>query len=92
MDSLILSMHRFFSSQLNAIIAVFACSIIIRAIPELEAYPYPVGYDVINYYIPVLTNFSAHWDTIQSQFPLYVILLHFVNMARDHHLSVYLFC
>jgi hypothetical protein len=78
---LILSRYRLFASQKYAIILVFAVCAIIRVIPELVAYPYPIGYDVVNYYIPVVANFDAHWYTISSQFPLYVLFLHFVNIA-----------
>lgn len=68
-----------FASQKYAIILVFAISTILRVIPELASYPYPIGYDVVNYYLPVVTNFDAHWHTISSQFPLYAAILHFVN-------------
>ena len=53
----------------------------LRMVPELAAYPYPMGYDVINYYIPVVAHFEQHWPVAASQFPLYVIILHFVNLA-----------
>lgn len=45
------------------------------------AYPYPIGYDVINYYIPVLTNFDLHWHTISHEFPMYILLLHLFGSA-----------
>lgn len=54
-----------------------ACSV--RLIPEIIAYPIPTGYDVINYYIPVLTNFENHWSIVSTQFPLYVLILHFIS-------------
>ena len=50
-----------------------------RTVPELIAYPYPLGYDVINYYIPVVTNFDKYWPIISGQFPFYVSLLHVIN-------------
>lgn len=53
----------------------------VRLVPELFAYPYPIGYDVINYYIPVTTNFANHWTEISSEFPLYVSLLHLTRIA-----------
>jgi len=65
----------------HAIILVFAASIILRIIPELVAYPYPIGYDVVNYYIPVVANFDAHWPAAASQFPLYILLLHSINLV-----------
>lgn len=50
----------------------------VRLIPEIVAYPYPIGYDVINYYLPVLSNFENHWTVVSTQFPLYVIVLHLI--------------
>jgi hypothetical protein len=55
----------------------------VRAIPEIVAYPYPIGYDVINYYIPVITNFQEHWPTVSEQYPLYVMILHFFQTATE---------
>ncbi len=55
----------------------------VRAIPEIVAYPYPVGYDVVNYYIPVITNFQEHWPTVSGQFPLYVLILHFFQLLTN---------
>jgi len=45
------------------------------------AYPYPIGYDVINYYIPTVTNFEDKWDTVSKQFPLYVTFLYLVSIT-----------
>jgi hypothetical protein len=53
----------------------------VRLIPELTAYPYPIGYDVINYYIPVVTDFASHWTAISSELPLYVSFLHALQVA-----------
>jgi hypothetical protein len=55
----------------------------VRAIPEMVAHPYPIGYDVINYYIPVITNFQEHWPTVSEQYPLYVMILHFFQTATE---------
>ncbi|MGI8834022.1 MAG: hypothetical protein ACR2IS_15475, partial [Nitrososphaeraceae archaeon] len=49
----------------------------------MVAHPYPVGYDVINYYIPVITNFQEHWAIVSQQFPLYVLILHSFQLATD---------
>jgi len=57
---------------------IFSIAVLVRVIPELEALPYPIGYDVINYYLPVLVNFDNHWASASNQFPLYVMLLHVV--------------
>ena len=60
---------------------VFFIGCVVRLVPELFAYPYPIGYDVINYYIPVTTNFANHWTQISSEFPLYASFLHVIRIA-----------
>lgn len=73
-----------------AVVLVVAASIVLRIIPELVAYPHPIGYDVVNYYIPVVTNFAEHWPETAGQFPLYVTLLYLVHVATalPAHLTV----
>jgi hypothetical protein len=51
----------------------------VRLTPEIIAYPIPIGYDVINYYIPVLTNFENHWNIVSIQYPFYILILHFIS-------------
>jgi hypothetical protein len=58
---------------------IFSIAVILRLIPEILAFPYPIGYDVINYYLPVLTNFDDRWVSVSNQFPLYIILLHAIT-------------
>jgi hypothetical protein len=55
---------------------VFVICIALRAVPELAAYPHPIGYDVVNYYIPKVVNFQEQWSAISNQFPLYVTFLY----------------
>lgn len=62
---------------------LFLVAVVIRSIPELLAFPFPIGYDVINYYIPVITNFTYHWNIISGQFPLYVIILHLFQVSTN---------
>src|ERR671920_1329542 len=69
------------SHEKYAVLFIFSIASLIRIIPELIAYPYPIGYDVINYYIPVVTNFDKFWSTISAQFPFYVSLLHVINTS-----------
>jgi hypothetical protein len=75
------SKSRLFASEKHTAIMVFAVCIALRAVPELMAYPYPIGYDVVNYYIPTVANFEDKWDTVSKQFPLYVIFLYLVSIA-----------
>jgi len=77
-----LSRYKPFVSEKYAIILVFAIGLVLRAIPELAAYPHPIGYDVINYYLPVVANFDSYWNVVSGQFPLYVILLHAINLTE----------
>ena len=67
---------RFLASEKQAVVIVFLLCIAIRAIPELAAYPHPIGYDVVNYYIPKVVNFEEQWSTVSKQFPLYVTFLY----------------
>jgi len=60
-------------------IIVFSVAVILRLIPEILAQPYPIGYDVINYYLPILKNFDDYWLEISNQFPLYVSLLYAIS-------------
>ncbi|MEW6605049.1 MAG: hypothetical protein AB1351_10255 [Thermoproteota archaeon] len=78
-----LSRCKLFFSEKHAAILVLALCVTLRAIPELVAYPHPIGYDVVNYYIPVVDNFDEHWSTVASQFPLYVLFLHSVQLATE---------
>ena len=60
---------------------VFSVAVILRIVPELIAFPYPIGYDVINYYLPIMTNFETYWHSIANQFPFYVSLLYAISQV-----------
>ncbi|MDQ3848605.1 MAG: hypothetical protein M3261_06585 [Thermoproteota archaeon] len=75
----VLSKSRLFTTEKYAILLVFTLCIALRATPELVAYPHPIGHDVINYYIPTITNFEHKWDTVSKQFPLYVTFLYIIS-------------
>ena len=77
----LLSKSRLFTNEKYTILVVFTLCIALRATPELVAYPYPIGYDVINYYIPTITNFEDKWDTVSKQFPLYVTFLYLISIT-----------
>jgi hypothetical protein len=72
---------RLFTSEKHTVLVVFILCVALRAAPELMAYPYPIGYDVINYYIPTVTNFEDKWDIVSKQFPLYVTFLYLVSIT-----------
>jgi hypothetical protein len=71
----------FLANEKQMTIIVFVICISIRAIPELAAYPHPIGYDVVNYYIPKVVNFQEQWSTISKQFPLYLTFLYSLSSA-----------
>jgi hypothetical protein len=77
----LLSKSRLVTSEKYAVLVVFILCIALRAAPELIAYPYPIGYDVINYYIPTMTNFEDKWDVVSKQFPLYVTFLYLISIT-----------
>lgn len=67
----------------HPIILVFSIGCMVRSIPDMVAYPYPIGYDVINYYIPVITNFQEHWSYVSEQFPLYILILYLFQIGTN---------
>jgi len=80
--------RRYFIKRLSSvnkdryiIVLVFLIGCVVRLLPELFAYPYPIGYDVVNYYIPITTNYANHWPQISSEFPFYVSILHAVHVS-----------
>lgn len=83
----LISKSRLFTNEKYAILVVFALCVALRATPELMAYPYPIGFDVINYYMPTITNFEHKWDTVSKQFPLYVTFLYLISITTG--LSAY---
>ena len=78
--NLSLSTIRIFSRKdLPLYLIVFFSAIALKTVTELVAYPYPIGYDVINYYIPMLSNFENEWNTILRDYPFYIYLLHLIQ-------------
>ncbi|HXG07542.1 MAG TPA: hypothetical protein VNI77_09490 [Nitrososphaera sp.] len=76
-----LSWYKLFASEKHGVVIVFVLCVMLRTVPELAAYPHPIGYDVINYYIPVVENLEEEWPTVANQFPLYVLFLDLVQLA-----------
>ena len=64
-----------------ATIAVFSVGCVIRAVPTYLNYPYPIGYDSINYYLPFLYNFSEHGINWTTSYPIYLLVVsHFSKL------------
>lgn len=58
---------------------IFFSATCLKIVIELIAYPYPIGYDVVNYYIPMLSNFENEWTSILKEYPFYTYVLHLVQ-------------
>ena len=54
-------------------------------IPEIIAYPYPIGYDIINYYIPLASE--VEFNSLNDQFNIfsYVIYILKISPFLDPH-------
>lgn len=81
MDTFSFFKFAFLGNEKQMAVIVFVICIVLRAVPELAAYPHPIGYDVVNYYIPKVVNFQEQWTAISNQFPLYVTFLYSLSTA-----------
>ena len=70
---MIFSLNRLVSLS---ILTVFSIGCIIRAIPIYLNYPYPIGYDSINYYLPYLYNFSENGINWTTSYPIYLFVVY----------------
>jgi hypothetical protein len=76
----LLRVVRIFSREdLPLYLIVFFSAIALKTVTELIAYPFAIGYDVINYYIPMLYNFDNEWNTILRDYPFYLYILHLIQ-------------
>ena len=55
-------------------IAVFSIGCAIRAVPTYLNYPYPIGYDIINYYIPLADKIDFNF--VINQYEIYPFLIY----------------
>ena len=53
----------------------FLIGCLIRIIPDLVAYPYPIGYDIINYYIPLADQLNFVFQNDPFQFYPYLLYI-----------------
>src|SRR5919112_6916295 len=72
-------------------IFIFLIGCLIRIIPEITAYPYPIGYDIINYYIPLASE--VEFDSLNDQFNIFPYLLYILKISTfldPHNLMIVL--
>ena len=46
--------------------------------PIIINYPYPVGYDSVNYYLPNLYHFENNWIILITSFPVFITIVYIV--------------
>jgi hypothetical protein len=59
-----------------AILIVFGIGCLIGIIPVIQNFPFPVGYDSINYYLPALYDLNSNPVIGGELFPVYILLVY----------------
>ena len=54
------------------LLIAFGIGCLIRLVPLAISFPYPIGYDAINYYLPNLYHFESNWPILVTEFPIYI--------------------
>ena len=54
----------------------FGIGCLVRIIPIILNFPYPVGYDTVNYYLPYLYHFENNWTILLTSFPVYITIVY----------------
>ena len=60
---------------IKSLLFFFLLGCFIRIIPDLIAYPYPIGYDIINYYIPLADKVNSTFQNDSFQFYPYLLYI-----------------
>jgi hypothetical protein len=58
---------------IKSLLFFFVLGCFIRIIPDLIAYPYPIGYDIVNYYIPLADKLNTTFLNDSFQFYPYLL-------------------
>jgi hypothetical protein len=58
---------------IKSLLFFFVLGCFIRIIPDLIAYPYPIGYDIVNYYIPLADKLNKIFQNDSFQFYPYLL-------------------
>lgn len=62
-----------------SLVIIFGIGCAVRTIPILVNYPFPIGYDSINYYLPVLLEFKSSGLNFDTSFPIYIYIVYFFS-------------
>jgi len=63
------------------LLIAFGIGCLIRLVPLAISYPYPVGYDTINYYLPNLYHFDSNWVNLVTEFPTYIATVYLFSLV-----------
>jgi hypothetical protein len=63
-----------------AILIVFGIGCLTGIIPIIQNFPYPVGYDSINFYLPALYDLNSNLVIGGTLFPVYIFLVYFFHL------------
>ena len=58
------------------LLLAFGIGCLVRIIPIILNFPYPVGYDTVNYYLPYLYHFENNWTILLTSFPVYITIVY----------------
>jgi len=58
------------------LLLVFGIGCLVRLMPIILNFPYPVGYDTVNYYLPYLYHFENNWFILLASFPVYIAIVY----------------
>jgi len=76
-------MLRFEVTKKRAVVLSFALGFIVRLIPEILAYPYPIGYDTVVYAAIVQRGVIwSHWTSVFSTWLLYAFWIPIYNVTQ----------
>ncbi len=68
------------------LLIAFGIGCMIRLVPIIINFPYPVGYDSINYYLPNLYNFENNWIVLITSFPVYLTIVYLFSSVFNVNL------
>ena len=54
---------------------------LIRLVPLAISFPYPIGYDTVNYYLPNLYHFESNWPKLVTEFPIYIATVYVFSIV-----------
>lgn len=58
------------------LLIAFGIGCLIRLVPIVINYPFPIGYDSINYYLPNLYHFENNWNILITSFPVFISIVY----------------